>query len=127
RCSAVEFVALAHRRFARSNVDSRRTGGHACWSFGRRFNTLRDARIERRPSRCERNLLFGGRRDWSAAFRLRDRSVWPQEIVLYHRRSLSHWHRALWFLLEFLELRIVSRNHWSWHWRRIRCDQFGDR
>ena len=33
---------------------------------------------------------------------------------------LSHRHSAIRFLLEFLELRIVSRNHRSWHWRRIR-------
>ena len=61
------------------------------------------------------------------AFRLRDRPIWPQEIVLHYGRGLSHRHSAIGFLMEFLELRILSRGDRRRNWRRIRSDQFRNR
>ena len=54
---AVELVALAHRGFARRNVDLGWSGSHIGRSVGWSFDTSRDARIERRASRCERDVL----------------------------------------------------------------------
>src|SRR5262249_21494268 len=126
RSTAVELVALAYRRLARGNVDSRWAGGHARRGLGRSVDSSRDARIERRPSRCERYVLFGRCGNRCAAFRLRDRSIWPQEIVLYHRCRLSGRNGSIGFLVEFLELRTVSGNHRGGYWWRICGNQFGD-
>src|SRR5262249_27213613 len=103
----MELVALADRGFARCDVDLGWFGSHIGRSIGWSFDTSRDARIKRRASRCERDVLFGWRSDRCIAFRLRDRSVWPQEIVLHHSCGLSDRNCIVRFLLELLELRIV--------------------
>src|SRR5205823_6707762 len=58
------------------------------------------------------------------AFRLWHRPIWPQEIILHHGCGLSHRHSAIRFLVEFLELRVVSRADRRRDRRRVRRDQF---
>src|SRR5437763_1427849 len=123
---ALELVALADRRCARGHMDSRWIRGHISWSLGRSSNTSRDAWIERRASWGKRDMLPGGRCARRTPIRLWNRPVWAQEIVLHHSCCLPRRNSAIGFRLEFLELRNVSRNHRSWHWRRIRGYQFGD-
>src|SRR5262249_44796729 len=66
--TAVEFVALAHRRFARSDVDPGWPRSHVGRSFGWCSNPPRDPRIERYRSRCECDVLLGGRSNRSPTF-----------------------------------------------------------
>ena len=56
----MELVALAHRGFARRDVDPGWSGSHIGRSVGWSFDTPRDARIERRASRCERDVYLAG-------------------------------------------------------------------
>ena len=124
---AVEFVALADRGLPGRHLDSRWSGSDSGRSARRSFDATGDARVNTCPGWRERDILPGGRRIGCTPFRLWHRPIWPQEIVLYYGRCLSHRHSAIGFLMEFLELRILSRGDRRRDWRRIRSDQFRDR
>ena len=123
----MEPLALVDCRLARSDLDSRRTRSDARRVVRRNPDANRDSRFDRLGSWRERDLLSRGRGHRRPTLWLRNGSIWPKEIIFHHCRRLSHWNRALGFLMESCELRDLPRAHRRGHRRRIRGDQFGDR
>src|SRR5262249_23736713 len=111
----MEPMALAHRGFARRDMDSRWPRSHIGRSARRNLDAARDAWINRYAGRRERDLLSYGRRNRRVALWLRHGPIWPKEIVLHNSRRLSNRHRVVRIFLGLRQLRVFPWRDWSRH------------
>src|ERR1044072_830574 len=115
----MESLALVDRSLTRRDLDSRRPRSHPRWIVRRNSDPQRDTWTYGQRSRRKCDVLSRGRGDRRDFLWLRNGSLRPKEIVLYHGRRLSPWHRSVGAIMEFCQLRYFPCPDRRRDWRNM--------